>query len=191
MLRQLNSFIFLILVIGAIGHLGCLRDNVLYKNFQSVNAPIKVSMAYPDGWGFNEDKGKDYWQVVFYEPRKKNVVFNPAIVVTFYSRPDTPSKAKEQLIRNRMKFDEFEVLNMGRRKVNAFLAEQIVFTYKTVGRLYIYDPKPVLPIKVKEKVLLFRAGEWLVSARYENVFKDFSRFEGVFSYLLTTLKIGS
>lgn len=188
MKRYLDTMVLLVAASMLLACGGCKNTAYLYQHFQSKGAPVRLAMAYPDGWMSAENKGKGYWQVIFSEPKNKDKVYKAAMILTVYEAGDTLAHAADAIAQRRMNYKEAGLVSRKPARILGQEAVELVLTYKTLDRLYIYDQKNVNLVRVKERILVFKIGAVVYVARYENTLEEFQKLNNVFSYMLTTVK---
>jgi hypothetical protein len=183
-----NSLIsFLIGVMVMASFWGC-SERLKYTYFVSADPQLNIVAEYPQGWLERLQKGADYAQALFLEPKRQDKIFKAGMVVT---RKEVGvfalEAARDDLLKKRMQFKEARLLSQKAKRVLGLAAEEMLLSYQTLDQ--ISNRATAKLIAVKERITIFKKGASCYIVRYQNTAEEFKQFEGAYLHLLRTLKI--
>lgn len=177
------------LVIGIICMIACFgcSGNLKYERFSNNDPDLNLEMEYLSGWFSRQQKGLDYAQVIFSEPKRQDKIFKANIVVTVKETPAITAEAlANDLIQKRLKFKEAKLLSKSKKKILDSAAENLLLSYKTLEQLNKIDAQL---IPVKERIVIFKKGTRCYIIRYQNTAEEFDKFNSAFYHSLKTLRV--
>ena len=196
MSRQKTAFCS-ILAIGVLimfNLLGC-SPGRKFDRYQSKDPDIGVSMLYPSGWEYSEDRGsiEKYACVLFLEPvGKSKHSLRSSIMVKVVKKSDMPDNlseagaAADDFMGKASKLRDFKFISRKGSKLFGEKAEDMVFSYKAFNK-----PLPNIGgfVSAEERdVVVIKNGKCYSISLVSQ--KDaFEGLDKVFSYVVKTIKL--
>ncbi|MFA6216447.1 MAG: hypothetical protein WDL87_02185 [Candidatus Omnitrophota bacterium] len=190
----MKGMLKIVLVIGVISMVtfyGC-SGNMKYERYSSKDTELNVTMDYISGWMFSESRGAkgSYAQVTFYEPERKDKSIKAGIV--FMVQESAQLKLQtlnieafaDDLLEKRKKLQDMKVLSRAKAQALGHDAVTFVISYRMLDKFYRMDAQ-LAPIQ--EKIVLVKINDKFYTIRYQNVDKEFSRFNKAFDHIVKTI----
>lgn len=189
---RMREYLYAGLLAAIIVAAGCGGDAVKYVSYPGKQAPLDISMDYPQGWVYTErrDAEAGYGDVIFVENRKGKA-FQATMMATVQKaslvKEGAPSSGSllDSLVSRRLRFKEARIIKRSVTRVAGLYASQALVAYKTVERPADLE---VSSIAVKERIIVMRRGDWFYILRYENEEKEFAAYDKAFAHVLKTLQ---
>ncbi len=192
-MKHNHGMIFLLIgaAVMMFNFFGC--DIPGYQHYSSKDTQLNITMDYPQGWSFAEERGVygSYAQVVFLEPVKKGKPLRGMIVVTvkdeskFEIKPLTLTMFGEDLLKKRLVFKDAVKISENYLKFLGFDAKAVELSYSLPDNLKLVNVKYV---PVLERIVFFKKGNQFYILRYVNESQDFRGKEKAFNHCVNTLK---
>jgi hypothetical protein len=188
--------IFLLLTAGVFLMLNSygFSENIQYEKYTSPDHRINLSLDYVLGWGHAEQRGalESFWQIVFFPPRGKNSLPQPAITLTVEKNSESNlldlNSFAQNLLNKRMKFKNMQVLTNSKINLGGLEAKDITVSYDRLKEIYSIKAQF---ITIEERLVIFQRDSRFYTLRYENEKSNFNNFAESFSYILGTLNFNS
>jgi|WetSurMetagenome_2_1015567.scaffolds.fasta_scaffold410003_2 hypothetical protein len=191
-MKGIENSLFVIGVISMVTFYGC-SGNLKYEKYSSKDTELNVTMDYISGWMFSESRGAkgSYAQVTFYEPERKDKSIKAGIVFMVQESSQLKLQAlnieafTDDLLEKRKKLKDMKVLSRAKAKALGQDAVTLVISYKMLDKFYSTDAQ-LAPIQ--EKIVLVKINDKFYTIRYQNVDKEFSRFNAAFEHIVKAIR---
>jgi len=174
---------------------GCSSPGEKFDKYQSKNPDIGISMLYPSGWTYSEDRGaiEKYAIVLFLEPTGKNGhLRRSSISVKVVKKFDMPQNLYEaaavadDLIEKVSKLKDFKLVGKKDSKLLGAKAVDVVFSYKTLDK-----PLPLIgnlvPARERDIIILKNGKFYFITLSCQE--EAFAGLNKIFSYVAKTIKL--
>lgn len=189
------SFLLTIGVFIMFNLFGCGSPGGKFDKYQSKDPNIGISMLYPSGWTYSEDRGaiEKYASVLFLEPVGKDKHLRRSsisvkVVKKFEMQRNLFEVAAvaDDLIEKVSKLKDFKLVEKKDLKLLGEKAADMVFSYKTLDK-----PLPIvgnfIPVEERNIILIKNGKFYFITLRCQE--EAFAGLNKIFSYIAKTIKL--
>lgn len=192
---RMNSWLTIIAGVFVMMNICGCSDGFKYSRYSSKDPELNLTIDYISGWRSIEHRGENNMNasVLFFEDKAGNV-FKAKVSLTAIDiskskiKPTTIDRLADSISAATLKFEGSKVLSRSKIKFLGTDAVELLFSYKTLDRIYVVNSKL---IPAEERMIIFERGDKFYTIRYENREEDFEKLSKAFDHMIRTLRFKS